>query len=253
MRHRIPLLMLLIGLAAPLAARAEDRPVVVELFTSQGCSSCPPADKLLGELGERENVIALAFHVDYWDYLGWRDTFADPTYTKRQRAYAPQVDRQWTGRNLRGSFTPEVVVQGTDSLIGSARAGILARIMAHEGKPPLAEISLSREGGDAVIRVAPAPPPALRGASAEAGTQRGAPAARIVLAAYLPKQRVEVKRGENAGRTLTYTHIVHDLRYVGDWDGKSERTLQVPDVRGPFAVLLQRGQAGAIIGAASLE
>lgn len=229
---------LLLGAAMPSAAQAL-RPVVVELFTSQGCSSCPPAEELLRELGMRDNVITLAYHVDYWDYLGWEDTFASPAFTERQRRYAIKVDRQHIERPLRGAFTPEMIIQGTDSLIGSARAAIEARIAAHAAVPPLADIALRQDGADLLVDITPA---AAR-----------LPDMEVMLATYLPEASVTVTRGENAGRTLDYTHVVTDLRMIASWDGVEPLTLRVGGAAGPVVVFLQRGRAGPILAAAQLH
>ncbi|MEM8788166.1 MAG: DUF1223 domain-containing protein [Pseudomonadota bacterium] len=233
----IPVLAAL-GLAAPMPAAA-DQPVVVELFTSQGCSSCPPADRLLGELAERGDVIALAYHVDYWDYLGWKDTFADAKYSDRQRDYAPQVDRSYIGRAFRGSFTPEVVVQGTDSLIGSAARIIQERIDAYAAADAYADILMERASGGLIVRIDPA-----------GGT---VPATRVMMARYMPRATVEIGRGENAGRSLTYHRVVTELRQIGDFSGQGRLDLRVPEVDGPVVIFLQRGDAGPILAAAELS
>lgn len=230
-------LMILIGLSSGHPARA-DGPVLVELFTSQGCSSCPPADALLPELAERADVIALAYHVDYWDYLGWRDTFAQAAFSERQGRYSTKVDRTHIrGHRFGGSFTPEVVVQGVDSLIGSDGLSILARVSAHAAQPTGAELKLSREGEDLIVELQPGP---------------GAASAAVKLAAVLPRATVEIARGENARRTLTYHHIVQDLRRIHDWDGTSAVRLRVPGVPGQAVVFVQDGKAGRVFGAAEI-
>src|SRR5918996_4983900 len=122
----LPFLAALVLLAAPPLARAQTNPVVVELFTSQGCSSCPPADALLAELAGKDGVIALALHVDYWDYLGWADSFASPAFTARQRAYAKKA-------HSRTIYTPQMIVQGEDRLVGSDDEMVLARIKERSG------------------------------------------------------------------------------------------------------------------------
>lgn len=220
-------------------ARAESQPVLVELFTSQGCSSCPPADSYLGELAASGDVIALAYHVDYWDYLGWKDTFAKPAYTLRQRTYALQVNREYIGSNFGGIFTPEAVVQGTDSLIGSSRQIIADRVAVHQAAPAGADLDLTREGESMSIRVSPAP--------------TGSPKARIMVATYLPEANVDVRRGENAGRQLTYHHVVTSLTHAGDWNGKDTMDVRVNGVTGAAVVFLQRGGAGPILAVAQSE
>ncbi len=120
-------------------AQGTDNPVVVELFTSQGCSSCPPADAILGDLAGRDDVIALALHVDYWDYIGWKDTFADPSYTKRQRAYA----RVAGARNI---YTPQMVVGGMDHLVGVRPMELSDLIERHNAKDSTIDLNLGAVG-----------------------------------------------------------------------------------------------------------
>ena len=218
-----------------------DDPVVVELFTSQGCSSCPPADALLVELAAREDVIALSYHVDYWDYLGWKDTFGSRENSQRQRSYAPVVDRSHIeGRKLRGSFTPEIVVGGMDSLVGSDREDVLARVAFHAEQPDAADVDISRDGETLVVSMAPV---------------EGMPGAtvNVRVVEYLPMAEVEIPRGENAGKMIAYANIVRGLRDVGRWDGASPAEIRLTDVTPPLAVLLQRGTAGKIIAAAATE
>jgi len=227
----------LLGFGA--APKAQADPVLVELFTSQGCHSCPPADDFLGALGERDDVVALAYHVDYWDYLGWKDTFAQNAFTQRQRQYAPRVDRSYIGRSFGGIFTPEMVVHGSDSLIGSTRTAVLNRIKAHEERAPVASISVTRDGGRLVISVTPA-----------AG---GAPEAQVMLARFTPTARVDVQRGENAGKSLTYHNVVTELGALTNWDGASSIAVEAPDDGGAAAVFLQRGTAGPVLAATVLK
>lgn len=228
-----------LGMLGAGPARAQGQPILVELFTSQGCSSCPPADALLGELAARDDVIALAYHVDYWDYLGWKDTFASRANTIRQTTYSEEVDRQYIGRRFMGIFTPEVVVQGTDSLIGSSRSTITARIEAHSALDPLADLSLQRDGTTLVVSVRPA--------------QDDVPPARVMFATYLSEAKVGVKRGENAGRELTYHHVVKALRHATDWNGRDAINVTINDLEGPVVVFLQRGAAGPVLAAAQSD
>lgn len=223
------------------AAADADSPVVVELFTSQGCSSCPPADELLTELDARDDVIALAYHVDYWDYLGWEDTFGSHENTQRQRSYAPVVDRSHIGgRKLRGSFTPEIVVDGVDSLVGSDRADVIARVDYHAEFAAAADVDLTQEGDALVISMAP--------------VEGVAPATvNVRVVEYLPTAEVEIQRGENAGKMITYTNIVRSLRDVGRWDGVAPAEIRLTDATPPLAVLLQRGTAGKILAAARTD
>lgn len=218
--------------ALTVAASEAETPVVVELFTSQGCSSCPPADRLLTELAERDDVIALALHVDYWDYIGWKDNFADPIFTERQRAYA----RAFGERSV---YTPQMVVGGSDRVVGAKSMKLAELIEKHAKAESRAAVELSRNGGTVTIR-----------ASAR-GTVR--PGARIQLVTYLPEATVDIGKGENAGRRLTYSNVVRTWADVGNWDGRSDfrASAKVPEGT-PVVVLVQEKDGGPILGAARL-
>ena len=225
------LVVILIALAA-LPLRAEERPVVVELFTSQGCSSCPPADTYLRDLANRENVIALAYNVDYWDYLGWQDTLASPAHTERQRAYARAL-------GLSGVYTPQIVVNGTAEGVGSRRNEIGRAI--DEAKPFPVRVSFADKGDALALDVG-------------AG-QRPARPATLWLVRYAKETRVEIRGGENRGRTIAYAHAVRELTPIGMWEGKAmSLTLPKSDLltRGfeGCVALLQAGDGGPILGAA---
>jgi hypothetical protein len=227
----------LIALAvlAPVAALGQSTPVVLELYTSQGCSSCPPADALLTELAGREGVIALALHVDYWDYLGWRDSFARPQNTKRQRAYAKAA-------RSRSIYTPEMVVQGEKRMKGHDAERILGEIARQQARPAEAELELSRDGDALEIRIVP-----------RDGAEPGP--ADVHLVRFLPEQQVAIEDGENAGRDITYTNIVTDWQTIGHWDGLGPVELRQEGVGGdqPLAVIVQRSRMGPVVTAAELE
>ncbi len=217
------------GLGTKLQAQSSGArgPAVVELFTSQGCSSCPTADALLGELSQTRNVVALAFHVDYWDSIGWRDQFAIPTATERQRRYVETL-------GLSSAFTPQVVVDGRGSFVGSDKRRILAAI-----REPLNTIPISVEaaGGELTVTV-----PQSRD---RAGYE-------VNLVAYLPEAVTAVGRGENSGRTLKEFNIVRQFRSLGVWNGQ-ETVFRAPLDSFPpeasrVAVLLQQAQQGPIAG-----
>ncbi|MBN9888034.1 DUF1223 domain-containing protein [Salipiger abyssi] len=214
------------------AARAEDAPVVVELFTSQGCSSCPPADAVLAELGEHANVIPLALHVDYWDYIGWPDAFADPGFTKRQKGYARAAGR-------RSIYTPQMVIGGRYDVVGSRPMKVVDAINHAAAKPALARLTLLREGDTLEIRAEPL---------------AALPVTMVHLVRYTPQTRVEILDGENAGRAVTYTHIAHGWQALGRWDGAEPLELNVP-VEGddPVVVMLQEEGYGPILAAARLR
>ncbi len=217
-----------------LAQSGNGNPVVVELYTSQGCSSCPPADKILTGLATREDVIALALHVDYWDYIGWKDSFADPAYSKRQRAYARHA-------GARTVYTPQMIVGGMDHLVGVRPAEVDAMIRRFVAKPAQVALSLRRSGG-ATIRV-----------SARAGVPLPNGAV-VQIVRYKPLETVVIQRGENAGRTLDYTNIVTDWRQVGDWDGTSDLALDVKAPGGdPVVIIIQEPGPGPILAAAALR
>jgi hypothetical protein len=233
MRLASPLLMLMTF--APLAALGQSSPVVLELYTSQGCSSCPAADALLTELAGREGVIALALHVDYWDYLGWKDSFARPEFTKRQRAYAKAA-------RSRSIFTPELIVQGESRVKGHDAERIDDAIARQQSRPAEADLELSRDGDALEIRITPRP-----------GAEPG-PAA-VHLVRFIPSQQVAIEAGENAGREITYSNIVTDWQTIGHWDGLAPAELRYEGMAGdePLAVIVQRTRMGPVITAAELD
>ncbi|MEO0767652.1 MAG: DUF1223 domain-containing protein [Pseudomonadota bacterium] len=211
-------------------AQAEDRLVVIELFTSQGCSSCPPADALLGELSSRDDVLPLALHVDYWDYIGWKDEFANPAYTTRQKAYARV-------KGDRTIYTPQMIVGGVDHVIGYKPMKLAETIERHSDIAAPVDVSVTRNGDR--IRV-----------TAKAVGQIDGQAV-VVLVAYRPESTVDIRRGENRGRTLTYHNVVTQMVDLGGWDGRGRHTVSadVPG-EGPYAVLVQSTGHGPILGAA---
>jgi hypothetical protein len=222
----------------PQAGATEPQPlVVVELFTSQGCSSCPPADAYLGELAQRPDVLALSLHVDYWNYIGWKDPFAEKFATKRQRAYANNL-------NLRYVFTPQMVVNGTTEGVGSDRATIFQLIKAAEqDKRPRPHIVLAR-GADGTIAI-----------HIDAGT--AAKPATVELVGFDREHTTAVLRGENDGRTLKDYQVTRSWSQIGTWRGDAlDLTVPADKVtgNGGVAVLLQQdGGHGRIVGAAVLK
>ncbi|MEM9811300.1 MAG: DUF1223 domain-containing protein [Pseudomonadota bacterium] len=219
------------------AAPAQAEPaVVVELFTSQGCNSCPPADAFLGDIADEPGVIALGFHVDYWDYLGWRDTFAQRAFSERQQSYVGMADRSAIKQRLKGRFTPEIVVQGTSSLIGHDRLGVAASVVAHAKQPAVASLSLTRSGEEiAVVYEA-----------------RAAESVALMLARVLPVAQVVIERGENAGKTLTYHRVVTELVKLADLPGDGAHSVTV-SVDGPVVVFAQAGPGGPILAASEID
>lgn len=236
MRHLLASL-LVAALLAAAGTRAADRPVVVELFTSQGCPSCPPADRFLQDLAAREDVLALSLHVDYWDYIGWEDSLASPANTARQRGYA-----QAGGRKM--VYTPQIIVNGTDPVVGTRFEEVTALIDRHAAAPSEGiALGLRREA--AALHV-----------TAQATTPRDRPLV-VQLARYLPEATVTIAHGENAGRTITYVNVVTALVELAEWDTRSPLDLRIPwpeDARdAPAAVLLQYPGFGAIAAAARLR
>jgi hypothetical protein len=184
-------------------ARAEPR-AVVELFTSQGCSSCPPADRILGELAKDPSVIALSMPIDYWDYLGWKDTLADARFSARQKAYS-QV------RGDREVYTPQVVVNGSVHVIGSDRGRIEGAIDATRKANGVMSVpvTMTQVGKQLNVSVA---------ASGKGlATTRG----EVWICSISKEVPIAIRRGENSGREVTYHNVVRNLVKVGDWDGGS--------------------------------
>jgi hypothetical protein len=225
-------LMTAIALGCTTAAAAQARPTVVELFTSEGCNSCPPAESYLGELAQRRDVLALAYHVDYWDDLGWRDRFALSQATQRQSVYA---------RNLRSPsvYTPQIVIDGHSGYIGSDRSAVSGALKGNGTGVPVA---VSVHDAEVVIRLEP--PDAGQVSQGE-----------VILVSYLRKAVSAIGRGENAGRTLQEFNIVRGLRSLGRWSGQGQtyRALvsALPSDATDVAVLVQSPGQGPIVGAAS--
>lgn len=206
-------------------ARADVVPVVLELFTSQGCSSCPPADALLGRLVRRPGMIALAWHVDYWDRLGWRDPFASRAATERQRAYAARLGAE--------VYTPALVIGGRRMEVGSDPDAIEAAI-ATTPAPPVA-VSLRRTADGLIAEVGTAPTGVM-----------------AMLAFYEPEHTTRIGAGENGGRQLTEYRIVRTAQAAGIWDGTARRIALPSPPPGQGAVLLVQSDDLAVVGAADL-
>ncbi|MDP3860796.1 MAG: DUF1223 domain-containing protein [Phaeovulum sp.] len=195
------------------------RQVVVELFTSQGCSSCPPADALLREIAADPRVLALSLHVDYWDYLGWVDDLAQPAFTMRQKAYAYAA-------GARAIYTPQLIVAGMSAMNGADRGEVLASLAAHSAAPAQVHLWVSHGPGGWLIE-ALAEPPLSEGSV-------------VQIVRYRPEITVSIARGENAGRQATYANVVTDWVTVAEWDGHAPLQLEAL-VSGPdrAAVIVQ--------------
>ena len=233
MRTIIASLMALVSMALTGPAPAQSNEVLVELFNSQGCSSCPPADALLKKLDARGGVIALALHVDYWDYIGWKDSFGDPAYAKRQRAYAYAT-------GSRTIYTPQMIVGGTAIIVGAKPMEVVDLINEMQVQDHNVLMMLERKGNRLEIT---------------ARMLRSHSQAMIVqLVRYNPSQSVSITRGENAGRTIEYVNIVTEWRQIGKWDGKSPLKLSAR-VLGtqPLVVILQAAGPGQVLAAARLR
>jgi len=211
-------------------ATADVRPAVVELFTSEGCSSCPPAEAYTAELAQRGDVLALTFHVKYWDDLGWPDRFGLPEATERQRAYSRAL-------GLSSVFTPQTVIDGLRSFVGSDRKAIGRELSVARDGPP---IVLTTHDGAVAIRLR-----AFHGASGD-----------VSLIAYRHSAVTSIGRGENSGRTINEANIVRSIRTLGRWQGQDGEYRvpidSLPNDATDVAVLVQSETQGSIMGAATL-
>lgn len=235
---------------APVAPVPAEPPVVVEFFTSQGCSSCPPADAVFGRLAADPGIIPLALHVDYWDYIGWSDSFADPAFTERQKAYARAI-------GSRTIYTPQMIVSGMIRVEGN-KPDDLAEAIARE-RQEAAERSMSPLPGP-VLQVSREPEGLrIRASVPEPGMSFASPAARhpeawvVQIVRYTPEQTVDITHGENAGQRVVYRNIVTDWQRVAEWPGQPPLDFIVP-VTGeePAVILLQRAGPGEIVAAARI-
>lgn len=247
-RHRfralVALLMCAAAAADPASAQAGqqaatgtvNRPVLLELFTSQGCSSCPPADAVLRALSSRRDVLALGFHVDYWDALGWVDPFASPAFTARQHAYARQHGFQ--------VYTPQLVVDGATALIGSRRGQAEDEIIAAAAaaaRRQEASATISRDGRRVRVSL---------GTTAQAGA-----AGAVWLISFDRERATEIRSGENAGKRIVYSNVVRSIRKLADWSNTplllDERL--AADERGERLALVVQGPGGTVWAVAATD
>ena len=209
---------------------AEQRPAVVELFTSEGCSSCPPAEAYVGELAQRPDVLALSFHVDYWDDLGWRDRFDIPDATPRQRGYATALNRS-------SVYTPQIVIDGQKEFVGSDRQKIGKALSETRSG-----IALTIDVHDGVLHIDLAAAP-------------GISPSEVLLVAYLRSAISAIGRGENSGRTLTEYNIVRAVHSLGSYTGEEKQLAadlaSLPKDASDVAVLVQVLRQGPVIAAGS--
>lgn len=229
----------LTGFSGTAHSQEKDRPVgVIELFTSQGCNSCPPADELFAEFAAKDDMVALAYHVTYWDYLGWQDQLGSKDNTDRQYAYM----RAFGSRSV---YTPQAVINGRTHVSGAEREDVTGALdnLAKTGQAMNIDMTVTEKADTFTIDVG-----AAQGASG---------AAHVVVVHYKAPEEVDLQKGENKGRRVTYWNAVTDLHTAGMWHGKAQR-YELPrsevEKKGGCAVLLQAvgkdGLPGPILGAA---
>jgi len=211
-----------------------ESPIVLELFTSQGCSSCPPADEIFAQLSADPRLITLALHVDYWDYLGWQDEYGQAAFTERQKAYASAIRERMI-------YTPQLIIQGDERVVASRPAEIEAALQQIGTNPSPVSLHIARKDADKITIEA----------------QSSAPlnaALMVQLVRYIPSAEVTIERGENEGMTIAYHNIVTDWQELGLWDGAS--ALEIEAEAGgdaPVVVILQEQGPAEILAAARLQ
>ncbi len=216
-------LSILLATGATMAGEMIREPrAVVELFTSQGCSSCPPADKLLAELARKGEVVALAYHVDYWDYLGWKDTLATPKNTERQHEYG----RAFKSRSV---YTPQAVINGRTHVNGAKRGKVKGAIekFADTGRGMMVDVSVSYTEDKLIIETGAAPQPVDE--------------AQIIIVYVNAAQSVDIAAGDNEGRSVSFWNSVSDFHTAGTWDGKPTR------IELPMSEIVKRGAGGCAV------
>ncbi|MES2664697.1 MAG: DUF1223 domain-containing protein [Pseudomonadota bacterium] len=223
---------LMVGLAQPVFSQTAPA-VVVELYTSQGCTACPPADDYMARFADDPQIILLSLHVDYWDYIGWADKFASPAFTARQKSYARAI-------NSRTIYTPQIVVGGIDRVEGFDPPTFEGYLAVHRKAPQTVDLALTRVGDTLAIK-----------ASADAPFDVPA---RVDIVRYMPSQTVAIERGENAGRSVTYRNIVTSWETLGEWTGQEPLALTAavlgPD---PVVVVVQAPGPSRILAAARVK
>ena len=220
-------------MAAANMALAGSGPVVVELYTSQGCSSCPPADELLGKLAKRDDVVALSLHVDYWDYIGWKDVFADPQYTERQHAYARAAGKRMV-------YTPQMVIDGQDLVVGTKPNEVAKLIKTHSSGLDQVRLTVTRNDGQLQITAEP--------------LANGLGKMVVQMVRFVDGQTVQIKRGENAGRKLAYHNVVTEWRVLKGWNGSAPLTFSA-NIPGDdeCVIIVQAVGHGSILAAARVR
>jgi len=228
------------GVSAP-ALAARERSIFIELFSSQGCSSCPPADAFMGELIQRPDIVGVSMNVDYWDYLGWRDTLASAAFTRRQKEYA---DRRGDGR----VYTPQMVINGRAHAVGSHKQDVLSEVERQIAVPDtyFVSIEVSSRGGELHVDVAGGP------------TDRIIQSSTVWVMSIEPKVSVEIRRGENTGRTIDYFNVVRQMTPIGMWKGEAA-SFNLPKAQivnkqnSMCVVVLQVDGGGPVLGCAEMK
>ena len=221
----------------PAAAAGDDTPVVLELFTSQGCSSCPEADRILGDIASmRDDIVALSVHVNYWDYLGWEDRFASPALTRRQHKYSESLGLSYV-------YTPQLVINGRHHVVGSHKDKIMRQIADAKGESELSLPITITPGDDGGLHVS------------IHGDADNAEEAVVWIIGFDREHRTKVAAGENAGRELANHRVVRSFRQIATWRGAPlELDISAADLRAGSgdgcAILVQAGGGtGPILGA----
>ncbi len=232
---KIGVWLLLGGLVNQPLAAAERSLTVVELYTSQGCSSCPPADAYLGKLAARDDILALSLHVDYWDYIGWKDPYADPEHTIRQRTFAVKFSQRYV-------YTPQMVIQGAFQVVGSNAQEIEEAIDKAKG---FAQVPIKLTDDQGTLRVE---------LPQQAAQQEKGEDIRVFAVFFDKVHHTKIKRGENAGEQLANYNVVRSFEEIGNWSGDAQSITftNKKAVGDSSAVILQSYLSGKIIGAARL-
>lgn len=218
------------------ASAADKQLTVVELFTSQGCNSCPPADRLMGELVQREDVLGLSFHVDYWDYIGWKDTFSLPESSIRQRNYVGRAGGRY-------AYTPQIVIAGKDQVVGSRRSAVEGAIAKSGTATPVTIETTPLGDGQFQVNLQP---------------RQLAETAWVWLVTFDNRHDVDIRRGENAGKKLSYFNVVRKIERIAIWDGSTDLMVPVDmraawsDGRDGCAIVVQSEGFGPVLGAVQL-
>ncbi|MCP5086199.1 MAG: DUF1223 domain-containing protein [Rhodobacteraceae bacterium] len=222
----------LMGWASTVSAQSSV--VVVELYTSQGCSSCPPADEILTDIADRDDIIALGLHVDYWDYLGWKDKLAQHSFTERQARYNAIM------KSRHRLVTPQMIFQGRDYVAGAKKREALEYIEMLSKMPEGAQLEIKKDGGSLRISLAP-----------NAGSEQQAD---LHVVRYTEREEVAIKGGENRGKTIHYTNVVTEWATVAEWNGRDILNFsQSIDDDQRVAVIVQARGHGPILAARRLD